>query len=122
MNIWGRALGTLSVVAVCSFAGAVYAAESGDCAPATIDRPVAVESVGGNGNTVAQELAAVRVPGKEYEDQANSVVRAGGGPKVCPKLWAPVICDDGKSYPNQCWADKKNATGCVPYNEWLVGE
>ena len=40
-------------------------------------------------------------------------------PKVCPKLWAPVICDDGKVYPNACWAQKKCATGCVPYDDWL---
>ena len=43
-------------------------------------------------------------------------------PKVCPKLWAPVICDDGKVYPNECWAQKKCATGCVPYEEWMFPE
>jgi len=42
-------------------------------------------------------------------------------PKVCPKLWAPVICDDGKVYPNDCYAQKKCATGCEPYGEWLMG-
>ncbi len=40
-------------------------------------------------------------------------------PKFCPKLYAPVICDDGKVYPNQCWADKRCATGCEPYGDWL---
>ena len=50
-------------------------------------------------------------------------VEKGGGcekPKRCPLLWAPVICDDGKVYPNECWAQKKCATGCVPYDEGLA--
>ncbi len=38
---------------------------------------------------------------------------------LCPDLWAPVICDNGKIYPNMCFADCKHATGCVPYlPEW----
>ena len=32
-------------------------------------------------------------------------------PQFCPLLWAPVICDDGKVYPNECWAQKRCATG-----------
>jgi|GEM_PF-1889971 len=35
-------------------------------------------------------------------------------PNACPKIYAPVICDNGKTYPNQCVADKHHATGCVP--------
>ena len=38
--------------------------------------------------------------------------KAGGPP--CPKIWAPVICDNGKTYPNQCEADRHNADNCVP--------
>lgn len=38
----------------------------------------------------------------------------GGGPTLCPDIWAPVICSNGKTYPNQCYADKARATGCVP--------
>lgn len=41
-------------------------------------------------------------------------------PRFCPKLWAPVICDDGKVYPNDCWAAKHCATGCEPYGDWLL--
>jgi hypothetical protein len=44
----------------------------------------------------------------------TSSVQAAG-PNVCPKLYAPVICSNGKIYPNQCYADKHHATGCVPY-------
>ena len=38
------------------------------------------------------------------------------GPNVCPKVWAPVICDNGKIYPNQCVADKHHAKNCEPYD------
>ena len=47
----------------------------------------------------------------------------GGKPKpptcpnwdlVCPDVWIPVICDDGVTYSNQCYADRACATGCVP--------
>ena len=37
------------------------------------------------------------------------------GPKVCPQIYAPVICSNGKIYPNQCYADKAHAKDCVPY-------
>jgi hypothetical protein len=52
------------------------------------------------------------------------VVFAGGllaesaqaaGPKLCPQIYAPVICSNGKIYPNQCYADKAHAKDCVPY-------
>jgi len=52
------------------------------------------------------------------------VVFAGGllgetafaaGPKLCPLIYAPVICSNGKIYPNQCYADKAHAKDCVPY-------
>lgn len=33
---------------------------------------------------------------------------------VCPQVYAPVECDNGRTYPNQCVADCRNATGCVP--------
>lgn len=36
------------------------------------------------------------------------------GPPVCPKIYAPVVCDNGKVYPNQCEADRHHAKNCVP--------
>ena len=36
------------------------------------------------------------------------------GPCFCPLVYAPVICDNGKTYPNQCVADCHNAKNCVP--------
>jgi hypothetical protein len=45
----------------------------------------------------------------------------GGGGTGCPKdilcidLWAPVICADGITYSNSCYADRACAPGpCVP--------
>ena len=32
----------------------------------------------------------------------------------CPAIYAPVICDHGKTYPNQCVADQHHAKNCVP--------
>lgn len=32
----------------------------------------------------------------------------------CPMIYAPVVCDNGKTYANQCLADCKNARNCVP--------
>jgi hypothetical protein len=32
----------------------------------------------------------------------------------CPLIYAPVVCDKGRQYPNQCVADCHHATNCVP--------
>lgn len=42
---------------------------------------------------------------------------SGGGPNACPAIWAPVVCDNGKVYPNQCEADRHKAKNCVPTGE-----
>jgi hypothetical protein len=41
------------------------------------------------------------------------------GPKICPLIYAPVLCSNGKVYPNQCYADKAHAKDCVPYGVGL---
>ena len=33
---------------------------------------------------------------------------------ICPLIYAPVTCDHGKTYPNQCVADCHHAKNCVP--------
>jgi len=33
---------------------------------------------------------------------------------ICPDIYAPVICNDGVTYPNQCYADRVCAVGCHP--------
>jgi len=38
----------------------------------------------------------------------------GGGPCICPMVYAPVVCDDGKTYSNLCVAKCHHAHGCVP--------
>jgi hypothetical protein len=36
------------------------------------------------------------------------------GPCRCPQVYAPVECDHGKIYPNQCVADCHHARNCEP--------
>jgi hypothetical protein len=36
------------------------------------------------------------------------------GPCRCPLVYAPVECDRGKVYPNQCVADCRHAKNCFP--------
>jgi hypothetical protein len=43
-----------------------------------------------------------------------TATQAGGG-KVCPDIYAPVICSNGHIYPNGCYASLAHATNCVPY-------
>ena len=33
---------------------------------------------------------------------------------LCPDMDAPVVCDNGKTYPNQCTACCAGARNCVP--------
>ena len=40
---------------------------------------------------------------------------AEAGPCRCPQIYAPVICDHDRVYPNPCVADCRNAKNCVPY-------
>ncbi len=42
---------------------------------------------------------------------------AEAGPCICPDLYAPVICDNGKTYPNACVAKCRHAKNCVPTGE-----
>ena len=38
----------------------------------------------------------------------------GGGGCICPMVYAPVLCDNGKTYSNQCVADCRGGKNCVP--------
>jgi len=33
---------------------------------------------------------------------------------ICPAIFDPVTCDNGKTYSNSCFAQADCATGCVP--------
>lgn len=33
---------------------------------------------------------------------------------ICPLIYSPVECDNGKVYSNQCFANCRNAKNCVP--------
>jgi hypothetical protein len=43
-------------------------------------------------------------------------VEAKGGCR-CPLIYAPVLCDNGKVYPNLCVAECHNGRNCVPTGE-----
>ena len=42
---------------------------------------------------------------------------AEAGRCICPKLYGPVMCDNGKTYMNPCLAECHNAKNCVPTGE-----
>lgn len=35
---------------------------------------------------------------------------------ICPFIYAPVTCNNGQTYSNQCFADAACARGCKPAN------
>ncbi len=35
-------------------------------------------------------------------------------PCICPMIYAPVLCDNGRTYPNACVAACAHAKNCVP--------
>ena len=43
--------------------------------------------------------------------------RFGGGNCICPDVYAPVICSNGRVYSNACRASCAHATGCHPYGD-----
>jgi hypothetical protein len=61
---------------------------------------------------VAIVAAAVGIGAWALMISTSTTVEAG--PCHCPRLYAPVICDNGKTYPNQCVADCRNADNCAP--------
>ena len=45
---------------------------------------------------------------------AALIGEAQAGPCRCPLIYAPVVCDHGKTYPNLCVANCHHAKNCVP--------
>jgi hypothetical protein len=43
--------------------------------------------------------------------------QAASGRCLCPLIYAPVKCSNGKTYPNLCTAQCQNAKQCVPTGE-----
>ena len=44
----------------------------------------------------------------------TSTPAEAGAPCRCPLIVAPVMCDNGKTYINQCEANCHHARNCVP--------
>lgn len=61
-------------------------------------------------------LAGLVLGGAAIVGSLSAVTAA---PSRCPAVWAPVLCDNGRVYPNQCEADRHRAKNCVPYQEGL---
>jgi hypothetical protein len=40
--------------------------------------------------------------------------RPGGPGCICPTYYDPVLCSNGQTYSNQCFANCAGASGCVP--------
>ena len=107
-------------VAVCGFGANAYAAQPGDCPHSDLVCPMVWDPVICNDGVVYSNKCVAK------QNCAKGCVPYDGGPiptadrgncerpKFCPEIWAPVICDDGKVYANECWAQKRCATGCVP--------
>lgn len=58
--------------------------------------------------------AGVVVAGVVGLTAASTGVAVGRGPCICPAVYAPVTCPNGKVYPNMCRAGCAGQTGCVP--------
>ena len=48
---------------------------------------------------------------------AALIGEAQAGPCRCPLIYAPVICDHGKTFPNPCVAECRGGKNCVPTGE-----
>lgn len=43
---------------------------------------------------------------------SSPMAKGRGGPCVCPKVYAPVVCANGKTYSNACVAECRGQTDC----------
>lgn len=59
-------------------------------------------------------IVAAAIVGTGFAALVATATPAEAARCICPKIYAPVICDNGKTYPNQCVADCRHAKNCVP--------
>jgi hypothetical protein len=52
--------------------------------------------------------------GSKGTSRGNQPSALTEGGSRCPAIYAPVICDNGRTYPNQCEADQHHAKNCRP--------
>ena len=48
---------------------------------------------------------------------AFGTTQAASARCLCPQIYAPVKCSNGKTYPNLCTAQCQHAKDCVPTGE-----
>jgi hypothetical protein len=63
--------------------------------------------------TLSKLTLALALSASAFAFPAPSQAAPGGG--LCPDVYAPVICSNGRVYSNSCYAGRAGATGCVPY-------
>jgi hypothetical protein len=54
-------------------------------------------------------VVALALGGFSYFTEAEAAGRC-----ICPMIYAPVKCDNGRIYSNSCFASCAHATNCVP--------
>jgi len=64
--------------------------------------------------TIAMGLMMGGLVGGKGTSRGSQAPALTEGASRCPLIYAPVICDNGKTYPNQCVADQHHAKNCVP--------
>jgi len=64
--------------------------------------------------TIAVGLMMGGLVGGKGTSRGSQVPAQTEGAAKCPQIYAPVICDNGKTYPNQCVADQHHAKNCRP--------
>ena len=58
----------------------------------------------------AATVAAVTL----VSETSTTASAAIGGRCICPMIYAPVRCDNGRTYSNSCFASCAGARNCVP--------
>ena len=66
------------------------------------------------GRVVLLAALAASVTAGVLDSKASARAEAAASACRCPLIYAPVVCDNGKVYPNQCVADCHHAKNCVP--------
>lgn len=92
-------------------AGATGCVPTGDIAPASTEAAPSDVTPADSASTEATSLDAANTDTAFTE--AAFTETAGRG-CICPQIYAPVTCDNGKAYPNQCEADCHHAKNCTP--------
>jgi len=78
---------------------------------------IALTGVLGAGSLAFAATGPAATPASSSGSGAAPAARCVPNPNpICNQIFAPVTCNNGKTYTNQCYADADCAKGCVPNN------